>query len=127
MGMYTALHFNSELVKDTPEDVINALKLMLDSDLLDNLTITHDLFKTDRWRYMLKTDSYYFDADTHSTLRFDEISHRYYLCIRCNLKNYGSEIEKFIDWIKPYTEKDTGDFLGHYQYEEDQDINIIRK
>ena len=124
MGMYTEFHFNSELRKDTPLEVIDMLKHMLYRK--DNLSnIDHPLFESARWKFMLISDSYYFDADTHSTLRYDDIGNCYYLCIRCNLKNYSDEIEKFINWIHPYLRKDKGDFLGFYRYEETETPTLI--
>lgn len=126
MGMYTELHFNSELKKTTPVEVLDVLGYMLGereekpSDLPE-----HPLFGTERWQIMLRMDSYYFDADTHSTMRFDEISETFYLCIRCNLKNYDSEIEHFIDWIMPHLDKYDGNFLGFYRYEEDEEPTLI--
>jgi len=129
MGMYTELHFNAKLREDTPESVITVLKYMLDFKPGDPQPPLpdHPLFKTDRWLVMLSMDSYYFAADTHSTLRKDEINDDWYLCIRCNLKNYGSEIEKFIDWIDPYVDAFEGDFLGFSRYEESEDPTLIRK
>lgn len=76
---------------------------------------------------MLRCDSYYFDADTHSTLRFDDISDSYYLCIRTNLKNYGQEIRHFVDWIMPYLDKFEGEFLGFSRYEETEEPTLIYK
>ena len=73
MGMYTELHFNAELRKDVPQEVLNVLSYMLDSDKDRPALPDHPLFRTQRWLFMLTCDSYYFDADTHSTLRFDEI------------------------------------------------------
>lgn len=129
MGMYTALHYNSELNKDTPQPVIDILKFMV-GDVEDEpkKLPKHPLFETERWRFMLRMDSYYFDEDTHSTLRYDKIGESYYLNIRSNLKNYDSEIEKFIDWIMPYLDefKQNGDFLGFYRYEESEDPTIIK-
>jgi hypothetical protein len=88
----------------------------------------HPLFDTDRWRWMLLCDSYYFSADTISTLRKENLGRDYYyLCIRCNLKNYDNEIKKFVDWIDPYINKQSGDFLGFSRYEESEDPNIIKK
>lgn len=129
MGMYTELHFNAELAKNVPEPVIEVLKYMVgDIEQKPGVLPEHELFANGtRWRGMLRTDSYYFDADTHSTLRFDEIGGQYYLCIRTNLKNYGSEIEKFIDWIAPYLDEhiNNGDFLGFYRYEENNEPTLI--
>ena len=125
IGMYTELHFNSELKKDTPKEVIEILKYMIGERENSPDLPEHPLFKTERWDYMLRSDSYYFDADTNSTLRFDEISNDYYLCIRCNLKNYSSEIQHFIDWIMPHLDKYEGEFLGFYRYEESEEPTLI--
>ena len=126
MGMYTELHFNAELKQDTPEEVIAILDGMVSAKEHTSGTLpSHPLFDTPRWEYMLRCDSYYFDADTHSTLRYDDITKSYYLCIRCNLKNYDGEIEKFIDWIKPYCDKYPGDFLGFYRYEETETPTLV--
>jgi hypothetical protein len=126
MGMYTEIHFNSELREDTPEEVIEILKYMVgDSEEEPTRLPDHELFKTPRWGIMLRCDSYYFDADTHSTLRYDDISKSYYLCIRSNLKNYDDEIGKFVDWIMPYLNKHDGEFLGFSRYEENDEPELI--
>lgn len=132
MGMYTEFHFNVELISNVSSEVLEILKFMIsneekkDSSLL-NLP-NHVLFNTNRWKWMLLCDSYYFNADTHSTLRKENLGKDYYyLCIKCNLKNYDNEIDKFVDWIDPYVNKELGDFLGFSRYEESEDPKIIRK
>lgn len=128
MGMYTELHYNAELQRKLPKDVEQILKYMVgDIEGEPKKLPSHPLFGDTRWRYMLQMDSYYFDADTHSTLRWDDIADRYYLCVRCNLKNYDDEIELFIDWIEPYLGEyiEQGDFLGFYRYEEDNEPTLI--
>ena len=125
MGMYTEIHFNSELKKDTSAQIIETLMYMIGDRDAEPTLPAHELFLSDRWRYMLQSDSFYFDADTHSTLRFDDISNSYYLCIRSNLKNYNNEIGRFIDWIMPYLAKYDGDFLGFSRYEEEQEPTLI--
>ena len=88
----------------------------------------HPLFEGDtRWTWMLRSDSYYFAGDTHSTIRFDDIGKCFYLCIRCNLKNYDEEIEHFINWIMPYLAHQPGDFLGFYRIEETQIMTPIHQ
>lgn len=124
MGMYTELHLNSALKADVPTSVLDKLKFMLGETEVDT-AIDHPLFSTERWKFMLRCDSYYFDADTHSTLRYDDIAGHCYLCIQTNLKNYGGEIEKFVDWIMPYLDKYEGDFLGYSRYEENEKPDLI--
>jgi len=125
MGMYTEFHFNSRLKRNVDKDIINILRYMLGEVSHIDVVPDHELFSTDRWKVMLISDSYYFDADTHSTLRFDDISETWYLCVRCNLKNYDSEIEKFVDWITPYLRQTTGSFLGFSRYEEFEQPSLI--
>lgn len=127
MGMYTELHLNCELKEDVPDSVVAILQYMLRDkpeaeipELPDHL-----LFKTHRWSAMLRCDSYYFAADTHSTLRFDDIGNSYYLCIRCNLKNYDDEIKRFVDWVMPYIDGLDGDFLGFSRYEQTETPTLI--
>lgn len=126
MGMYTEFHFNVELKESIQPDMLKILKYMLGEidEIGDTKLPEHPLFATSRWEGMLRSDSYYFDADTHSTLRNDWQG-GWFLCIRCNLKNYDSEIEKFIDWIMPYCDKFEGDFLGFYRYEETEEPTLI--
>lgn len=128
MGMYTEFHFNAELKQNVPLEVVAVLRFMLSNakeyvgDLPDS-----PLFETDRWRWMLQMSSYYFPADTGSTLRFDSISKSYFLSIRCNLKNYDNEIDKFVEWITPYVDVscDQDEFVGFQRYEEEREPSLI--
>ncbi len=123
MGMYTELNIGVALQSDTPQSIIDILKYML-NDMPESPDVPdHDLFKTDRWTFMLCCDSYYFDGQTNSSLTYDDISNQYYLNVRCNLKNYDEEIEKFMDFVQPYL--DTCGFLGYKRYEEFDDPTLI--
>jgi len=125
MGMYTELHYNVALKQPVPDEVVTLLRYMLgDIEEVEEVPF-HRLFATSRWDYMLRCDSYYFDADTNSTLRYDDIHGGYYLCIRCNLKNYDDEIKLFIDWVSPYVDALPGDFLGFFRYEESLEPTLI--
>ena len=123
MGMYTELVMACELKGNVPEEVIETLKYMVgDSEYLATVPV-HALFTTDRWKSMLRMDSYYFDGDTNSTLRYDDIGKLYSLTIRCNLKNYCGEIEKFLNWIVQYSY--TCGFVGYTRYEESENPTLI--
>ena len=132
MGTFTELNFNSVLKKDTPIDVINTLRVMVD-ELAKKENPTplpdHELFKDEesRWNIMLLCDSYYFDAETHSTLNYDDLIGSHVLCIQTNFKNYDNEVALFLDWINPYLDKVKGEMLGYYRYEEDRKPTIIYK
>lgn len=127
MGMYTELVMAFELKEDVSEEIVNILKYMV-GDLKERPPLPNDeLFSTARWETMLLSDSYYFDGDTRSTIRYDDISKTYYVTIRCNLKNYDNEIDKFINWIDSHVDKIDGDeeLKGYYRYEEDYDPTLI--
>lgn len=124
MGMYTALHLGVDLKKDTPHEVINTLKYMLEphnDPRNPPPTPAHALFFDTRWQWMLLSDSYYFRHDTHSVLTTAPSGY-ITLSVTCNLKNYDSEIEKFLDWITPYVDACVGDFLGYMRYEGDDPV-----
>lgn len=125
MGMYTELVLGVNLRSDTPENVIDILYYMLAGtcNIIAPETTDHPLFQTERWRFMLTCDSYYFDGHTDSSMERDDISHEYELNVRTNLKNYDNEIRLFLDFIRPYLVTDG--FLGYTRYEEDDDPTLI--
>jgi len=127
MGMYTELMLAVDLEEDAPEYVVSLLEYMVGYDVgghpMSFITPKHPLLSTDRWRVMLESDSYYFDGFTHSDIKYDHISRQYQMTIRCNLKNYDSEIEHFLDWVRPYCESEG--FVGYMRYEEDDHPTLI--
>lgn len=126
MGMYTELNIGVKICP-TPT-VVQKLNYMLGKDTED-VHIDHLLFTDQtRWEYMLLCDSYYFDGQADSKLFVDDLipdEPMYFLNVRCNLKNYNEEIEKFMDWLCPYIE--TEGFLGYKRYEEDDNPTLIYK
>lgn len=126
MGMYTEINCAFSLKKDTPEDVINILEYMMGGANIPPKTPDHYLFRDDnRWPIMLSCDSYYFDGDQSSSVRYDDIGEQHYVTIRSNLKNYDGEIRAFINWITPYMDMLDGDFIGYSRYEEDEWPELI--
>lgn len=117
--MYTELVLGIDLVRDTSKEVIDILEFMISGAFEDPEPIVpdHTLFKTDRWRTMLQSDSYYFGGFSNSLIdaqRFKEDVYK--LSIRSNLKNYDSEIELFLNWLSHYIE--THGFIGYVKHEE---------
>ena len=126
MGSYTELNIG---VRICPiPTVVQKLNYMLGEDTED-VHIDHPLFTDQtRWKYMLLSDSYYFDGKSDSKLFIDDLypdDPMYYLNVRCNLKNYDEEIEKFMDWLCPYIE--TKGFLGYKRYEQCNTPTLIYK
>ena len=128
MGMYTELRYAAELITDVPGEVIETLQYMTkDKEAINFPQIDHPLFESARWQFMLVCDSYYFDADTHSIIRYDEITKTWFLTIQCNLKNYNDEIAKFVSWITPYIQynRDYPEAIVGYTRYEEQDIPTL--
>ena len=124
MGMYTELNIGVNFSPFTPNNIIKILDYMLGNNGDNNIELTsHPLFSTERWRYMLRCDSYYFDGRTDSSMEYDDIGNNYQLNVRCNLKNYNNEISLFLDFIQPYL--NTYGFLGYTRYEEHEDPTLI--
>jgi hypothetical protein len=122
MGMYTEFVFATLIDNKNPE-VIDILKYM--TGATDDRPITlpdHPFFKCDYWKILFTSDSAYFEGDTHSSLRHEDtpgFKNEWALTVRSNLTNYSAEIEKFLDWIRPYIIYRRGDeFKGYYRYED---------
>ena len=112
--MYTEFNAAFKLKEGTPDNVIGEVKALCE------LPISGGELECGGWPGMFMCHSYYFDADPHSTCRLDEITKQYHVTIRCNFKNYGSEIESFVDWIWPHVDLNDYDiFIGYKRYEED--------
>ena len=125
MGMYTELNIGVKLYPDS--DMLKKLRYML-HETAEDIEMNHPLFDTRRWEHMLTSDSYYFDGQTDSKLITDRLypeAPMYYLNVRCNLKNYDSEIKLFMDWLRPYIE--TEGFLGYMRYEKSYNPTLIYK
>ena len=125
MGMYTEFVFGVSLLSTTPGNVLDILNYLVNSEEFNykKELPNHVFFKCDRYKAIATCSSYYFGC-SESVSRFDylpdSISKEYILSIRSNLKNYDNEIEKFVDWIRPYVSSGSGtnDLLGYKLYEE---------
>ena len=69
------------------------------------------------------SSSYYFGAaNPVRKFHYDSIAESYKISTRADLKNYTDQIEKFIEYIKPYVEHGSGydhEIFAYVQYEED--------
>ena len=112
MGMYTQLLLDIELKKDTPKEIIDTLKEMVDID-------GDCKFWNNRLNWCFNSSSYYFNNNHHANIQFDEISEVYKLFVYCDFKDYDDEIKILLSWLKPYIE-DNGDMIGYTRYEEEE-------
>jgi hypothetical protein len=106
MGMYTELILGAELKKDTPNQVIEALKYMIG----ETKEKPSDFPLPDgRCERLFQGGSYYFAINNSATkMWLDDIDEQWHISTRSNIKNYESEIETFLEWIKPYIDSGSG-------------------
>lgn len=123
MGMYTELIFGAKLKKETPNEVIQALKYML-----DEIEKPNDFpLPNGRCEWLFQGSSYYFGVNAPvNKMWFDDICGQWQLSTRSNIKNYNGEIEEFLEWIKPYIESGSGcrDMYAIVTYEESAEPTI---
>ena len=105
MSMNTEFFFIAQLGKSN-QMVLQILRHMLgERDQPPGPLPEHDLFQTQYWRDILRANNRV-GGDLVSTMQGG------WLSIYSYSKNYGNEIEKFLDWIGPYLYHGEGDFLG---------------
>lgn len=119
MGMYTLFHASFCLKIDAPADVKSALFKLSDGQ---NPELDHEFFKSERCTSLFRCSSAYF-LDREQELNSVSNGHEYdqpeqvVVRVSSSLKNYGSEIEKFVDWVKPYIDMKSGPVI-YSRYEE---------
>jgi hypothetical protein len=111
MGNYTELKFKAKLKQDTPENVVNILKRVInerdlghdkvffDTEDVFKPELDHPFFKCERW-YMLFLSTN-FDNEMQGG-RFYEENGRWIISLHTEFKNYDGEIDYFFEWIKPF-------------------------
>lgn len=128
MGMYTEFVMAAQIKNDPT--VVQILDCMLNDGIEPTNLPDHDFFKIKSWKLTLSIDSYYFPGQTDSTFIKNDLHGAakeplYFLTVRCNLKNYYNDIDKFLDWLCPYIIDPQDGFLGYSRYEECDDPRLI--
>ena len=130
MGMYTEVAIGVEFKEDVPQAVVDVLSWMADKDTAIDAAPPplpdHPLFKTDRWKWMLRSGgSYYFDAQPCLVWRKDDIGRCWFLTVWTSIKNYSNEWRLFLEFVAPHLAYEDRKFIGHYRYEEDDDPTLL--
>jgi len=126
MGMYTEIIFGAGLKAELPEGIVSTIKKLVAGEDLKETTLDHPFFKSERPWLLSSGGSYYFPGTVEPKFWFDDIAKQWFLHFRTNIKNYDSEIEKFLDWIKPYIEDGVGkrNFYAIVTYEDSVEPTI---
>lgn len=122
MGMYTEIYVNVDLKEDTPECAIKTIKAVCEGDWEQ---LGHE-GRPSRWAMLFGNGSCYTPNTEVSELTCDGINEGYSLLGKGDIKNYGSEIEEFFEFIAPHVESHPKipTFIGYMRYEE-QDMPTL--
>lgn len=74
---------------------------------------------------MLTCSSYYFVPASMSLFQYDNIGQNWSFISRSDFKNYDGEVDKFVDWLRPYLDCGSDEMIGYHRYEEFREPTII--
>ena len=129
MGMYTEYNLRFELnknpnVRDFFSDWFDTSK----DDIIvpETEEFNHEFFECSRWKGLPFTGSFYFPQGGRSGLYIPWGKDDHFdVFITGSIKNYESEVEKFIDWVKPFVFG--SGFMGYHLYEENETPTLVYK
>lgn len=99
MGYYTCKMLCCALKKDTPENVINTIKALVNHEPMpSDCVLNKDDFNIFNYGLSGYTNSYFLP---HNSMRFDEFL-GWRIFFNGESKDYDDEFEKFLEWLKPY-------------------------
>lgn len=119
MGMYTELVLKCEISEDIDKQVEDVLQFLFNGGSKPTELPAHPFFSTGRWEFIGSCSSFYHTPFALSRYyRPDSQKGGGYVFSRSDLKNYGREIEEFLDWIMPYISEHVGMCIGWKWYED---------
>ena len=117
MADVAELFIRFSLRTDTPNDVINILKYMLNQSECDPVLPTHEFFDKKRWRSIfIGFDDTEIGGKISLLQKAPYLSDGWELCVRSVYKDRG-EIYSFFKWILPYIDETWTTFLGFIRYD----------
>lgn len=122
MGYYTEFKVELKFKQDTPEDIIVFLKkILIEKDYSIKPKFEHKFFQCDRWLSLFISTNY--EKVENTKMWYDGY---FKIIIHSSFKNYGNEIEEFMDWISPYVVgRKKKEYVGFFKGESmDSPINI---
>lgn len=122
MGMYTEVYVNVDFKSETPEEVLDIVRLVVGE--FDDTAKYDEIMegKPSRLDCLFSNMSYYTTNTSCKILTYDKNGENYSLIGKGDLKSYDNEIEYFFDLISPWVE---GKFMGYYMYEEDEEPTLM--
>lgn len=121
MGMYTEFHFRVKVKDGSVADWLE--QQIVGEQWFDEPYDDHEFFTLARWRHVFFAGGAVYQYSARGTFRRATASYEdNWLALSSSFKNYGSEIEAFIDWITPHLDHYRGEFLGYSLYEDSRPV-----
>lgn len=122
MSMYTHFKLSVFLSNETPSEIINALKHIIETHLYSDQILPapyeypeYDFFKTKGYYKVFSN----YTGDEDSFVKFDCIEdENYMLAFISSFTNYDSQFEELLKMIHPYVIAEECDIVGIKHYEE---------
>ena len=124
MGMYTEFYFRASIedgpMADWLDEQINR-EGWFEAQPTNNYLV-HEWFNSPRWSHVFIGGGAVYQESRRPIFRRKGTNgvspYRNELVLASSLKDYGSEIEAFVEWITPHLDMHVGDFLGYQLYED---------
>jgi hypothetical protein len=120
MGMYTEFYFRANIKEGEVADWLHT-QINGGGDSFQTPFDEHEFFTSDRWSSVFIGGGAVYQESRRPIFRRKSDGgepYHHQLILASSLKNYGSEIESFVEWITPHLDMHEGEFLGYSLYED---------
>lgn len=118
MGMYTEFYFRSNIEDGPVADWLE--RQIVGEEWFERIYDSHPFFTLPRWTSVFMGGGAVYQESRKAIWRKGASGGPYHnqLVLASSLKDYGDEVEQFIDWIGPHLDMGYGDFIGYSLYED---------
>lgn len=120
MGMYTEFYFRANIAPGTVAEWLHGE--INDGGWFESGFDEHPFFKCSRWSSVFIGGGSVSQESRRPIFRRKAEGggepYHHQLVLASSLKDYGDEIDQFVEWIGPHLDMHAGDFLGYKLYED---------
>lgn len=131
MGDYTEYNIRFQISIAKNKEIVEFLEKWLDKGIFDKDTLSlpqfkHPFFECSRGERLPFSTSAYFPKSGKSGF---ELTYGGFIDFNIvgSIKNYSNEIQKFVEWVSPFTEGFEDEFMGYSLEDNTNTPNIIRR
>lgn len=119
MGTYTEVLLRTKLKYNLESDIESVFNFLFNNGDKPTAIPNHAFFECRNWQR--------FGRCSYSNFQTFSYINDGYLCSRFDVKVVAKDIDKFLDWIEPYIDKNEQDYvcIGWYWYEKEQQPELV--